>query len=186
MANQITDRVAEQIETRLADQKSRAADKVSSVAQTLHSSSQQLRQDGNDDVGRYVERAADQVERIANYLNSTEMSDVVNRVEDFARRQPAAFMASAFAVGFVASRFLKSSRDQPAGYLPESTGGAGSYETGSNFDYSHSGTSQPRTETWRESGYAASETDHTSNIVGDPSVRTSAGLETNGDTNRGV
>ena len=146
MANQITDRVAEQIETRLADQKSRAADKVSSVASTLHSSSQQLREDGNEDIGRYVERAADQVERIADYLNSTEVTDVVHKVEDFARRKPVAFLAGALAVGFVASRFLKSSRPEPIGYLPETTqptggyqgGGyeASGYEAGSNFDFS--------------------------------------------------
>lgn len=142
MANQIKDRVAETIETRLADQKSRAADTVSTVAQTLHSSGQKLREDGQADVGRYVERAADQVERIASYLNSTEMSDVVYKVEDFARRQPAAFLASAFAVGFVASRFLKSTREEPRGYLPETTSRdtdgyqAGGYETGSNFGFS--------------------------------------------------
>jgi len=135
MANQITDRVAEQIETRLADQKSKAADTVSSVAQTLHSSGQQLRQDGKDDVGRYVERAADQVERIASYLNSAELSDVMHRVEGFARRQPAAFMAGAFAVGFVASRFLKSTRDEPAGYLPATTDRSDAYEAGSNFGF---------------------------------------------------
>jgi hypothetical protein len=138
MANQITDRVAGQLETRLADQKARAADKVSSVANTLHASSQQLRDDGNDDIGSYVERAAGQVERIAEYLNSTEVSDVVNKVEDFARRKPVAFVAGALAVGFVASRFLKSSRPEPAGYLPQTTERSEAYEAGSNFGFTRS------------------------------------------------
>ncbi|MGQ0815808.1 MAG: hypothetical protein ACT4O1_15340 [Gemmatimonadota bacterium] len=169
MANQITDRVAERIETRLTDQKSRAADTVSTVAQTLLSSSQQLREQGQEDVSRYIERAADQVERVANYLQRTDVDEVVHRVEDFARRQPATFMAGAFAIGFIASRFLKSSRNDQVydegydTYYGGRTGDGidtdrtGGYEAGSNFDFS-------RTD----------------------STRTSSQAEMNYDTNRGV
>lgn len=108
----VQERAGDKIETSITDQKTRAADKLSGVAQSLLTSSQQLRTDGNEDVGRYIERAADQVDRLANYLQRSDVNQMVDQVESFARRQPAAFVASAFAVGFLASRFLKSSRNE--------------------------------------------------------------------------
>lgn len=151
MVNQIKERVTEQVETKLSDQKTRAAETVSTVADTLRSSSQQLSDSGQDGVSRYIERAANQAERFASYLDSTEVTEVVDRVEEFARRQPAAFMAGAFAVGFLASRFLKSTpradyssfgTDYRAGALP-----SGDYETGSNFGFD-----SPRTSVGLETG----------------------------------
>ncbi|MGQ0561642.1 MAG: hypothetical protein ACT443_07195 [Gemmatimonadota bacterium] len=186
MANQITDRVSEQIETRLSDQKTRAADTVSTVARTLLSSSQQLREQGEADIGRYIERAADQVERIANYLQSTELTDVVHRVEDFGRRQPAAFMAGAFAAGFLASRFLKSSREEIPYQHGYETRGTESYEIGSNFGYEQPRSARPTGETWRQTGYAASEARPTHEVAGQPPARTAPGMETDEDRNRGV
>lgn len=111
MKERVKERVTEQVETRLAETRTRAAGHVSAVAETLHSSSEDLRDRGEEQVGRYVEKAADQVERIATYLQDADVGEVVDRVERFARREPAAFMAGAFAVGFLASRLLKSSRE---------------------------------------------------------------------------
>ena len=148
----VKERVTEQVESRIADKKVRAAERVSTVAETLKSSSEDLRDRGEERVSHYVEQAADQVERIATYLQDTNVADVVHRVERFARREPAAFMAGAFAVGFLASRLLKSSQPETA-YLPSTSdgisdgynvsggystgyqsGSTGSYEAGSNFD----------------------------------------------------
>lgn len=150
MVNQLKEKVTEQVETRLSDQKGRAAETVSTVADTLRTSSQQLSDSGQDGVSRYIERAADQAERLASYLDSTEVTEVVDRVEDFARRQPAAFMAGAFAVGFLASRFLKANRadygtDYTTRALPSDT--AGDYETGANFGFD-----SPRTSVGLETG----------------------------------
>lgn len=191
----VQEKAGDRIEGRVTEQKTRAADKLSGVAQSLLTSSQQLRNDGNEDVSRYIERAADQVDRLANYLQRADVHQVMDQVEGFARRQPAAFMASAFAVGFLASRFLKSSRNE-LGYAPRfsDSGRAGGFETGSNFELSRGyGSSAPRTvrydegANWRNTGYAASpgRPEHERDIVGDPSARTSVGLETNDDTDRG-
>ena len=132
----VKERVTEQVESRIADTKVRAAERVSTVAETLKSSSEDLRDRGEERVSHYVEQAAEQVERIATYLQDTDVADVVHRVERFARREPAAFMAGAFAVGFLASRLLKSSRPE-TNYLPATTDGitdgynvSGGYSTG--------------------------------------------------------
>jgi hypothetical protein len=103
------ERTTEQVESRLTQQKSRAAETLSGVSQSLMFSSQHLRDQQQANVGRYVERAAEQVDRLARYLDTRNVSDIVHQVEDLARRQPAAFVGGAVAIGFVAARFFKSS-----------------------------------------------------------------------------
>ena len=86
-----------------------AATTLTSVATTLLQSGLQLRDDQQEMAGEYVERAARQIERAANYVQTADLREVVNEVEDFARRRPALFIGSAFAAGLLAARFLKSS-----------------------------------------------------------------------------
>jgi hypothetical protein len=62
--------------------------------------------------GVYVERAARQIERAATYVQDVDLGEIVDNVEDFARKRPAVFVGAAFALGIVAARFLKSSRRQ--------------------------------------------------------------------------
>src|SRR5690606_20210610 len=81
------------------------------------------------DVGQYMRQMADQVDRFAGYLESRDVGEVMDQVEDFARRQPAAFIGGAFTLGLIGARFLKSSRERldddnrrwDNRYLPESS-----------------------------------------------------------------
>lgn len=95
---------------RIEREKQDAASTLSSVATTLLNSGLQLRDDRQEMAGEYVERAARQIERAAEYVQNTDLRQVVNEVEDFARRRPALFIGSAFAAGLLAARFLKSSQ----------------------------------------------------------------------------
>jgi hypothetical protein len=91
-------------------QKTKAAEGLGSVAQALRKSSEELRtQDASAPLPQYITTAADQVERLSGYLRNNSVSDMVNGVEEFARRQPAIFLGSACVLGLVAARFLKSS-----------------------------------------------------------------------------
>jgi len=103
------ERVTETVQSRLDQQRFRAADSLTSVAQTLRSTSQQFPA-GGDGMARYINQAADRVEDVAHYLHDRELSEIVGQVEDFARRQPAAFLGGAFALGILGARFLKSSQ----------------------------------------------------------------------------
>lgn len=113
--NQVKEKAGERIESKLSDSKTRAAETLSGVASTLHSSSQQLREQNQESASRAIERAAEGVERFATYLQDTNVDDVVASVHEFARRQPAAFIGGAFALGFIASRFIKAT--SPEGRL---------------------------------------------------------------------
>jgi hypothetical protein len=109
VVGQAKERATEKLESKLSNSKTRAAETLTGVAQTLRSSTQQLRDQNQDGASRAIERAADGVERFATYLQDANVDDVIDSVHEFARRQPAAFIGGAFALGFLASRFLKAS-----------------------------------------------------------------------------
>ena len=138
-AHTVKERAGERIESRIADSKSRAAETLSGVASTLMSSSQQLRGE-QPGASRAIERAAEGVERFASYLQETNVDDVVDSVHEFARRQPAAFIGGAFALGFIASRFLKATsphgrtRNLPAVTSDAGRGYAASYDTSRSYE----------------------------------------------------
>ena len=44
-------------------------------------------------------------------IRNRDVGELVNEVQRFARRQPALFVGSAFAIGVIGARFLKSSSD---------------------------------------------------------------------------
>src|SRR5688572_5714297 len=87
-----------------------AATTLTSVATTLLQSGTQLRDREQPMAGEYLERAARQIERAANYVENADVGDMVNQVDDFARRRPALFIGTAFAAGLLVARFLKNSR----------------------------------------------------------------------------
>jgi hypothetical protein len=109
------ERAGEQVQARFDAQKQRAADSLSSVAQSLRSTTQNFQTD-QDGIGRYINEAADRVDNLAHYLHDRELNEIVEQVEQFARRQPVAFIGGAFALGVLGARFLKSSQSNISRY----------------------------------------------------------------------
>ena len=105
------DRVRDRATAQLSTQKDRATDGLGSVAQAVRQSTQHLRQNKQDAIANYVEKAADQIDRFSTQLRNRDVGELVNEVQRFARRQPALFVGSAFAIGVIGARFLKSSSD---------------------------------------------------------------------------
>lgn len=112
-AKQVATQAQSQAQSRLERGKADAAITLSSVATSLLNSGIQLRDEQQAMAGEYVERAARQIERAAHFVQTADLREVVDQVEDFARRRPAVFIGSAFAAGLLAARFLKSSRNEP-------------------------------------------------------------------------
>ncbi len=113
----IMDRVRDRATAQLSSHKDRATDGLGSVAQAVRQSTQHLRDHKQDAIAQYVEKAADQIDRFSTQLKNRDVNELVNEVQRFARRQPALFVGSAFALGVIGARFLKSSADdhrQPA------------------------------------------------------------------------
>jgi hypothetical protein len=116
MAGQAIDKARTQVKSGLTEQKDRLADTVGSVAEALRGTGRQLQDQQHEGVGQYAFQAADMVESIGGYFREHSVDDVVHEVEDFARRQPALFLGTAFALGFLAARFIKSSSQQAGGW----------------------------------------------------------------------
>lgn len=112
-ARQVATGAQNQAESRFDRGRHDAATTLSSVATRLRESGSQLRgADSQDFAGDYVQRASEQIDRLAKYVDDADIREVVDRVEDYARKHPAIFIGSVFAAGILAARFMKSSRDE--------------------------------------------------------------------------
>src|SRR4051812_12091139 len=105
----------ERVRSAVGSRKSQAVETVSGLAQSLLLAGQNL-QDQQSPAARLVEQAAERLDRVAQYLETTEPEALVRRTESWARQNPALFIGGAFLVGILGARFLKSSR--PANDLP--------------------------------------------------------------------
>ena len=111
-ASDLASRGGEQVKGQLANQKHNAAQRMTPVQAALRETGQQLRNQGQGPVAEYADKAADQVERFAGYLRENDVDTLLNDARGFARRNPAVYLGSAAALGFLATRFLKSSSEE--------------------------------------------------------------------------
>lgn len=89
-------------------QKDAATEEVGAVASALRSAADDLhRQDHR--ASRFVEFAADRLESFGNTVRNKDIDSLIDEAERLGRRSPAAFFAGSVALGFLLSRFLKSS-----------------------------------------------------------------------------
>ncbi len=126
-AQDVYGRTKDQLEGQLKTQKDGAASQLGGVVSALRETSRQLNQaEQAEQAGlpAYANKAADQVERLTEYVRSRTIGDLIGDVEGFARREPAIFLGGSFALGLLAARFLKSSghrtESRPTGEEPKS------------------------------------------------------------------
>ena len=116
----LMNRVKESATAQLAGQKDRGTDALGTVAQAIRQSTQRLRDEQHESIATFVDRAADQIEGWSRRLREKDVDELLGDVQRLARRQPAVFIGSAFALGLVGARFLKSSRQDEYRYGSES------------------------------------------------------------------
>ena len=104
----LMEQVREGAASQLSTQKDRATDGLGALAQAVRHSTQTLRDNQQDTVADFVERAADQIERVSTRLRDKDVPHLLQDAQLFARRQPAVFIGAAFVAGVLAARFLKS------------------------------------------------------------------------------
>lgn len=105
---------AQKAKTTLEEQKTNLATGLTSVADSIKQVGENLR-GAEDKIGitdltaKYSDSLAQQLEQISGYFENKDLREMTRDVERFARRNPAVFIGSAFALGLLAARFLKSS-----------------------------------------------------------------------------
>lgn len=123
------DSVADKAATTLEDQKAGLSGGLTSVADTVRRVSGTLTEGESKNgvteyAAQYTETAAKKLEQAAQYFESTDMKKMFRDVESYAKRNPAIFLGSAFALGVIAARFFRSS--------PTPTLSAGQFATGTD------------------------------------------------------
>jgi hypothetical protein len=105
-------------------QKTAGAEYVGSLADTLRRAAREFDRE-LPIAGTYMRKAASQVESVSDSIKNGDFNDLVRGAQDFARRQPTAFLGIAVLAGFGAVRLLKSSAEatRNAGSNQRSYGG---------------------------------------------------------------
>jgi hypothetical protein len=107
--NGIVGRIRDTAAAQLNSQKEKATQGLGTVASAVRESTQNLRSQQHDVAARYVEQAADQIERFSSRLREKDVMELLSDAQQLARRRPALFVGAAFALGLIGARFLKSS-----------------------------------------------------------------------------
>jgi len=105
------DRVKERAAAQLSNQKEKATDGLGSVAAMVRQGTQQLRDQRHDTIAGYVDQAADQIDKFSKQLRDKDVGELLDDAQRLARRRPAVFIGSAFALGVIGARFFKSSSE---------------------------------------------------------------------------
>jgi hypothetical protein len=103
------DRVRERAGEQLTNQKNRATEGIGTIAHAVRNTTQDLREHQHETIAEYVTSAADQLERLAARLKNKDAGELFRDAQNLARRQPVMFVGSAFVLGLLGARFLKSS-----------------------------------------------------------------------------
>jgi hypothetical protein len=125
--------IQQKVTSRVDEQKNRAADGLGGIADVIRNAGNELRVE-NEALASYVDAASDQMRRFADQIREKGVSEMMDDVNQFARRRPALFIGGAFLVGIGLARFLKSS----AG-----SGGDRNYDAFSSVDPMTAGPGSP-------------------------------------------
>ena len=103
--------IQQKVTSRVDEQKNRAADGLGGIADAFRNAGNELRNE-NETIAQYVDMASDQMRRFADTIRQRGVADMMDDLNQFARRRPALFIGGAFLVGIGIARFLKSTADR--------------------------------------------------------------------------
>ena len=118
-AKQTTGEIVNQVQQRagsqLTRQKETAASDLSTVVNAVRQFGESLAGEENGPIARYAaqygDKAANNLERLTNYIREQEPKQLLDDVQDFGRRRPAWLLGGAFLLGFAGARLIKSSME---------------------------------------------------------------------------
>jgi polyhydroxyalkanoate synthesis regulator phasin len=109
--HEVTEQAKGQVRQAATQQKDAAARQMDGFAHALMAAADDLRSRGQDFAADYVREAASGLERASGAVRERDLDEIMANVEDFARRQPVAFLGGAVVAGFGIARLVRSSAD---------------------------------------------------------------------------
>ncbi|MBV8836641.1 MAG: hypothetical protein JO000_08885 [Alphaproteobacteria bacterium] len=116
-ARQLASGAGEKVQAAVAQQKAAGADYLGAIGASMRRASREF-DDQLPQAGQYIRKAAGQIESMSSAIRNRDMSQIVGEVQDFARKQPAAFFGAAVLAGFAVARFFKSAPEDRQGSYP--------------------------------------------------------------------
>jgi hypothetical protein len=105
VAHQAQDAASNMLEQR----KSQAAGSLGTIADALRQTGQHLQDQDQGTFGQFAQRAAEEIDNFSNDLQNKSVGEMMDGVQNFARRDPQLFLGGAVVLGLLAARFLKAS-----------------------------------------------------------------------------
>jgi gas vesicle protein len=107
-AKELASDAGDKLRDAVQDQKNAGADFISGVAGAVRRAANEF-DDHIPQAGQYIRRAAAQIDSASEALRRRDLNELLGGVQDFARRQPTAFLGATVLAGFAVVRLLKSS-----------------------------------------------------------------------------
>ena len=104
----IAEQVKDQASAVAQQQMTSAAEGLDSAAGAVNAVGDRMRENNLGELSQYTDLAAEQIEKVAAWLRTTTPEEIAHDIEDFAKKQPAVFVAGALALGLIGVRFLRS------------------------------------------------------------------------------
>lgn len=108
-AGEYTEQAKEKVSSQLASQKDRVSQNLGSISHALRRTGDNMRAEDESQLAQFIDKAAEQVDHLSDYLRNRTVGDLFDEAERFARREPGLFFGGALLLGAAGARFLKSS-----------------------------------------------------------------------------
>lgn len=132
------------------EKKARVAEEIGVFSGAIRKASDKLHEEQHDSIASYVDAAAEQLDQVRSSLESKDVGELVNDLQDFTRRRPEVVYGGLFVAGLAAMRFLKASQPRrsaqtraPSYSGPSYSGPSGSRPPEAFGHDSQAGTPQP-------------------------------------------
>jgi hypothetical protein len=113
--NEVVSQVQQQASSQITRQKDTAAAELGTVVNAVRRFGETLNNEGQGPIARfaaqYGDKAANSLDRVAQYLREQDPKRLLDDVQSFGRRQPALLIGGAFLLGFAGARLIKTSMD---------------------------------------------------------------------------
>lgn len=115
-ARDTADRARHQVRSLADSGRNQIASQLSEISKVLRDTSEKLREDEQSaGASRITDMLADRADQASRFFEEHDADELLNRVEDIARKNPGLFLGGCVAIGLAIGRFLKAS--------PSSSGG---------------------------------------------------------------
>jgi uncharacterized protein YjbJ (UPF0337 family) len=110
-AAEAADRTKHKVTDYAEQQKGAAAEQIVKLSEAAHAAADHLNE-ASPTMARYAHDLAGGIDRFAGVVRERSVGDLMRQASDYARREPAMFVAGTVFVGFMMARFLKSSAER--------------------------------------------------------------------------